>query len=56
MFTNSSFSIESSQADMAHMFQIQNKVTILHPAMNILSKSVIFVPQREREKERKVYI
>jgi len=46
--------IESSQADMAHMFQIQNKVTILHPATNILTKSVIFVPQREREKERKV--
>ena len=50
------FFVENSQADMLHVFQMQNKVTFLYPTTNILSKSVIFIPTKEREKERTVGI
>jgi len=43
---------DNAQADMLHVFQMQNKVTFLYPTTNILSKSVVFVPPKEREKER----
>ena len=50
------FFIDNAQADMLHVFQMQNKVTFLYPTTNILSKSVVFVPPKEREKERTVCV
>lgn len=43
---------ENSQTDVSHVFQMAHKVTFLYPTSNIVSKSVIFVPTKEKERER----